>query len=129
MDFRLTLPVFIHDQGCSGKMDRFGGMYCCLGGLIGPSVVPECLYGVPGEGWGWGGWVGGLTFNFRPTLPIVTHDQGNLGKMDCFRGMYCCLGGLMGPPVVPECYGVPGEEWGWGGFFFSVSTQFISTLG
>ena len=22
--------------------------------------------------WGWGGWVGGLTLDFRPTLPVVT---------------------------------------------------------
>ena len=49
------------------------------------------------------GWVGGLTLDFRPTLPVVTHDQGRLGKVDRFGGMYCCLGGLMGPPVVPEC--------------------------
>ena len=49
------------------------------------------------------GWVGVLTLDFRPTLPVVTHNQGRLGKMDCFRGMYCLLGGLMRPPVVPEC--------------------------
>ena len=47
--------------------------------------------------------VGGLTLDFRPTLPVVTHNLGNLGKMDRFEGMYCCLEGLMGPPVVPEC--------------------------
>ena len=56
-----------------------------------------------GEGWGWGWWVGGLTLNFRLTLPVITHDQGHLGKMDHFGGMYCWLGGLMGAPVVPEC--------------------------
>ena len=44
------------------------------------------------------GWVGGLTLDFRLTLPVVTHDRGRLGKMDHFGGMYCCLGGLMGPP-------------------------------
>merc|ERR1711888_457144 len=22
-------------------------------------MVPDCCYGVPGEGWGWGGWQGG----------------------------------------------------------------------
>ena len=48
------------------------------------------------------GWVGGLTLDSRLTLPVVTHDQGRSGKMDHFGGMYCCLGGLMGPPVVPE---------------------------
>ena len=48
------------------------------------------------------GWVGVLTLGFRPTLP-VTHDQWRSGKMDHFGGMYCCLGVLMGPPVVPEC--------------------------
>ena len=42
LDFRLKLLDVTHDQGHSGKMDRFGGMYCCLGGLVGPSVVPEC---------------------------------------------------------------------------------------
>ena len=41
-DFRLTLPVVTHNQGCSGKMDHFEGMYCFLGGLMGPPVVPEC---------------------------------------------------------------------------------------
>ena len=45
------------------------------------------------------GWVGGLTLDFWPTLPVVTHDRGRSGKMDHFGGMYCCLGGLMGPPL------------------------------
>ena len=54
--------------------------------------------------------MGGLTLDFRLTLPVVTHDQGHLGKINCFVGMYCCLGGLMGPPMVLDClYGVPGE--------------------
>ena len=48
------------------------------------------------------GWVGGLTLDFRQTLPVVTNDQERSGKMDCFGGMYCYLGGLIGPPVVPE---------------------------
>ena len=50
-------------------------------------------------------WVGEwfLSLDFRLTLSVVTHDQGHSGKMDHFGGMYCCLGGLMGPPVVPEC--------------------------
>ena len=48
------------------------------------------------------GWVGGLTLDFRLTLPVITHNQGRLGNMDYFGGMYCCLGGLMGPPVVPN---------------------------
>ena len=42
--------------------------------------------------------VGGLTLDFRPTLPVITHDRGHLGKMDHFGSMYCSLGGLMGPP-------------------------------
>ena len=44
--------------------------------------------------------VGGchLTLDLRLTLPVVTHDRGRLGKIDHFGGMYCCLGGLMGPP-------------------------------
>ena len=44
------------------------------------------------------GWVGGLTLDFRPTLPVVTHNLGCSGKRDCFGGMYCSLGSLMGPP-------------------------------
>ena len=55
------------------------------------------------DGDGVGGWMDGLTLDFRPKLPVVTHNQGRLRKMDHFGGMYCCLGGLMGPPVVPEC--------------------------
>ena len=51
---------------------------------------------------GMGGEKKGLTFNFRLTLPVVTHAQRCLGKMDCFRGMYCCLGGLIGPPMFPN---------------------------
>ena len=47
--------------------------------------------------------VGGLTLDFRLMLLVVTHDRGLLGKIDHFGGMYCCLGGLMGPPVVPDC--------------------------
>ena len=50
-----------------------------------------------------GEWVGGLTLDFRQTLPVVPNDRERSGKMDCFGGIYCCLGGLMGPPVVPEC--------------------------
>ena len=36
LDFRPMLPVVIHDQRRSGKMDCFEGMYCCLRGLMGP---------------------------------------------------------------------------------------------
>ena len=50
------------------------------------------------EGWGWAWCVGGFTLDFRLTLPVVTHNRGRFGKMDRFGGMYCCLGGLMGPP-------------------------------
>ena len=42
--------------------------------------------------------VGGLILDFRPMLPVVTHNRGCSGKMDRFGGMCCCLGGLMGPP-------------------------------
>ena len=42
LDFRLMLPVVTHNIGCSGKMDHFGGMCCCLGGLMGPLMVPDC---------------------------------------------------------------------------------------
>ena len=50
-------------------------------------------------------WVGEwfLSLDFRPTLSVVTHDQGHSGKIDCFGGINCFFGGLMGPPVVPEC--------------------------
>ena len=47
--------------------------------------------------------MGGLTLDFRPMLPVVIHDQRRSGKMDCFGGMCCCLRGLMGGPVVPDC--------------------------
>ena len=47
--------------------------------------------------------VGGLTLDFRPMLPVVIHDQRRSGKMDCFWGMCCCLWGLMGPFMVPDC--------------------------
>ena len=42
--------------------------------------------------------MGGLTLDFRSTLPVVTHNRGQSGKMDHFGGMCCCLGGLMSPP-------------------------------
>ena len=45
LDFRLKLLVVTHDQGHSGKMDRFGGMYRCLVGLMGPPVVPDWIWG------------------------------------------------------------------------------------
>ena len=45
--------------------------------------------------------MGGLTLDFRPTLPVVTHNQGHLRKMDRFGGMYPCLGGLM--VMIQEC--------------------------
>ena len=48
------------------------------------------------------GWVGSLTLDLRPMLPVVTHNRGHSGKMDHFGGIYCCLGVLMGPLVVPE---------------------------
>ena len=55
------------------------------------------------DGDGVGGWVGGLTLDFRPMLPVVIHDQRRSGKMDCFGGMCCYLRSLMGGPVVPDC--------------------------
>ena len=89
--------------------------YALFWGSDGPPVVPDCWYEVPGEKWGWGGWVVGLTLDFRSMLPVDTHNRGCSGKMDHFGGMCCCLGGLMGPFMVPDCwYGVPGEGWGWG---------------
>ena len=66
LDFRLTLPVVTHDQGYLRKNKLFCG-YVLLFGLL--------IWG-PGEGWvwGWGGCLGGLTLDFRLTLPVVTHD-------------------------------------------------------
>ena len=62
---------------------------------------------------GMGGEKKGLTFDIRPTLPVVTQDQRCFGKMDRFGGMYCCFGGLMGSPMFPNgSFGVPGEGWG-----------------
>ena len=61
-------------------------------GSDGGPVVPDCCYEVPGEGRGWGGWEVGLTMDFRLMLPVVTHNRGCSGKMDCFGGMCCCLG-------------------------------------
>ena len=60
-----------------------------FGGSDGAPHGPRLLIWGPGEGWGWGTWVGGLTLDFRLTLPVVTHDRGHLGKMDRFGGMYC----------------------------------------
>ena len=58
LDFRLTLSVVTHDQGHSGKMDRFGSINCFLGGLMGPlwsqSVDMQSLVR---DGDGVGGWV------------------------------------------------------------------------
>ena len=72
-------------------MDPFGGYVLLFGGSD----------GVPGEGWD--GWrKKGLTYDFWPTLPVVTHTQRCLGKMDRFGGMYCCLGGLMGLHMFPN---------------------------
>ena len=43
---------------------------------MGPPVVPECRYGVHGEGWGWGGSVGGLTLDLgrRFQLLVSAHN-------------------------------------------------------
>ena len=74
LDFRLTLSVVTYNQGRSGKMDRFGGMCCCLGGLMGPPWSQSVDMGSlvrDGDGMGW---VGGLTLDFRPTLLVVTHS-------------------------------------------------------
>ena len=85
------------------KNGLFWGYVLLFGWSDGAPHGPRVLLGGHGEGWGWGGWVVGLTLDFRPTVPIVTHDLGRLGRMDCFGSMYRCLGGLMGSPVVPEC--------------------------
>ena len=52
-------------------MDRFGGMYCCLGGLMGPPGVQSVDMGsLVRDGHG----VGGLFLDFRPRVAVVTHD-------------------------------------------------------
>ena len=51
-------------------MDCFGGLYCCLGGVMGPPCSQMVDMGSlvrDGDGVG----VGGLTLDFRPTLPVV----------------------------------------------------------
>ena len=59
-------------------MDCFGGMHCCLGGLIGPLWSQSVDMGSlvrNGDG------VGGLTLDFRPpVLPVVTHNRGSQEK-------------------------------------------------
>ena len=73
-------------------MDHFGGMCCCLGGLMGPLWSKSVDMGSLVRGGDRMGLVGGLTLDFRLMLPVVTYDQGRSGKMDCFGGMYYCLG-------------------------------------
>ena len=66
--------------------------------------------------------MGGLTLDFRQTLPVVPNDRERSGKMDCFGGIYCCLGGLMGPPWSQSVdmgslvRDGDGEGWVWGGW-------------
>ena len=51
-----------------------------------PPIDPDGLHGVSGEGWvRWR--KKGLTFDNRPTLPVVTHDRKCFGKIDRFGGM------------------------------------------
>ena len=50
-------------------MDRFGGMYCCLGGLMGPPWSQSVYMGSLVRD---GDEVGRLTLDFRPTLPVVS---------------------------------------------------------
>ena len=52
-------------------MDHFGGMHCCLGGLMGPPWSQSVDMGslVRDEDG-----VGGLTLDFRLMLPVDTHD-------------------------------------------------------
>ena len=33
----------------------------------------------------------------------LVRDGDGMGGLDHFGGMNCCFGGLIGPPVVPEC--------------------------
>ena len=48
------------------------------------------------------GWVGGLTLDFRPTLPVVTHDRGSLGKNGSVWGYVLLFGGSDGEPHGPR---------------------------
>ena len=55
------LPVVTHNQGRTGKMDRFGGMHCCLGGPMGPPWSQSVDMGsLVRDGHGVDGWVVGF---------------------------------------------------------------------
>ena len=48
--------------------------------------------------WECGNKKNGLIFYFWPRLFDITHDESHCGKRVGFRGIYCCLGGPIGPP-------------------------------
>ena len=94
-------------------MDRFGGMYCCLGGLMGPPQKPRWLT--------WGPWWGmgrvekkmvwllilGQHFQLLPTI------EGALEKWIILGVCIAVWEVWWGPPMFPNgSYGVPGEGWG-----------------
>ena len=55
--FIIKLLYCTHDRGQSGKMDRFGGMHCCFGGLMGPPWSQSVDMGsLVRDGDGVGGW-------------------------------------------------------------------------
>ena len=72
---------------------------------MGPPIVSDGQYGTPCDIWvGWGKI--SLIFYFRWWLPDIIYNQrcyhSSYGKRGGFRGMSCCLGGLMGPPLAPD---------------------------
>ena len=68
-------------------MDRFGRYVLLFGGSDGPPPWSKMVDLRSLVRDGMGGEKKGLTFDFRPTLPVVTHDQKCFGKIDCFGGM------------------------------------------
>ena len=52
------LPVVTHNRGRLGKIDHFGGMFCCFGCLMGPPWSQMVNMGsLVRDGDGVGGWV------------------------------------------------------------------------
>ena len=80
---------------------------------MGSPIAPVGQYGTPGDKLGVWQQKNGLIFYFWPRLFDITHDESHCGKRVGFRGIYCCLGGPIGAPMVPDGqYGTPGDRWG-----------------
>ena len=82
-------------------------MYGGLGVLMGAPGVPDGQYTPP-----WHGRSGlrkkmGVIGDFRARGQVFTYVESGYGKLGRFRGMYGCLGGLMGAPRVPDGRSTP----------------------